>query len=160
MNRREFVNWVGTGALAASLPIAIAACQSDTASTEEATPEEVAPTGAEDTSEPATASDTEGFAAIGAVSELEAGGSLSNKSFQGEQVLVVRDPANEEALIAVNSMCTHQGCSVSWEDDVFACPCHGSSFNPDGSVASGPASQPLPTYEAKIEGNQVLVKVS
>jgi len=148
MNRREFMNWMGLGALATSLPVAIAACQSDTAD---------APADA-----PATADSTataDGFEAIGTVAELDEAGALASKNFQGTQVVVTRDPANPDAVIAVNSLCTHQGCTVDWDGGAFACPCHGSSFNPDGTVASGPAGEPLPVYEAKIEGDQVLVKV-
>jgi cytochrome b6-f complex iron-sulfur subunit len=47
---------------------------------------------------------------------------------------------------------------VEWKDTEFACPCHGSTFNPDGTVANGPATDPLSPYEAKIEGDLVLIK--
>jgi len=155
MNRREFVNWMGVGALATSLPVALAACQSDPTSDTGSAPADT------DTAVDATPRE-DGFAAVGTVAELDEAGSLSDKNFQGTQVVVVRDPANESAVIAVNSLCTHQGCSVDWDSDAtaFACPCHGSAFAPDGSVTSGPASTPLETYEAKIEADQVLVKVS
>ncbi|MDB9527307.1 Rieske (2Fe-2S) protein [Oscillatoria sp. CS-180] len=156
MNRREFMNWIGTGTLAASLPAAIAACQPDTASVPTDGP-------AEDTPEAAVEVDStprpDGFAAIGTVAELDQAGSVSDKSFQGQQVLVVRDPVDSSALIAVNSLCTHQGCSVDWAAGSFACPCHGSSFNPDGTVASGPATDALGTFEAKVEDDLVLVKI-
>jgi cytochrome b6-f complex iron-sulfur subunit len=151
MNRREFVNWMGVGALATSLPVAIAACQSDTGSTTTDAP-------ADDVSTDATPRE-DGFAAIGTVAELDAAGSLTSSNFQGTQVVVTRDPANPDALIAVDSLCTHQGCTVDWDGGVFACPCHGSSFNPDGTVATGPATEALAAYEAKVEGDQVLVKV-
>lgn len=147
MNRREFMTWIGVGALATSLPVAIAACQSDTAEAPSTPP-----------AEPAAARD-DGFAAIGTVAELDQAGFLASSNFQGTQVIVARDPANADAVIAVDSLCTHQGCTVDWEGGAFACPCHGSSFNPDGTVAAGPASSPLPVYEAKIEDDQVLVKV-
>ncbi|MGB3615086.1 MAG: ubiquinol-cytochrome c reductase iron-sulfur subunit [Elainellaceae cyanobacterium] len=153
MKRREFLNWIGVGALATSLPVAIAACQSDTASTD------TAPAG-EDTAsaEIDSTPDADGFAAIGTVAELDEG-SISSKNFQGEQVAVVR-AADAQGVVAVNSLCTHQGCSVAWDGETFACPCHGSKFSPDGSVLEGPASEPLGTYEAKIDGDRVLVKVS
>lgn len=152
MNRREFVNWMGVGALATSLPVAIAACQSDTASVPVDAP-------AAETAGAASAPREDGFAPVGTVAELDEAGYIADSNFQGAQVVVVRDPAEASNLIAVNSLCTHQGCTVDWEGGAFACPCHGSSFNPDGTVASGPASEPLASYEAKIEGDQVLVKV-
>jgi Rieske Fe-S protein len=40
--------------------------------------------------------------------------------------------------------CTHLGCRLTQAvDGLIACPCHGSKFHPDGSVASGPAARPL-----------------
>lgn len=149
MNRRKFVNLMGISALATSLPFAIAACQSDTADapTDETTAVDDAPR-------------EDGFAPLGTVAELDESGSLSSKNFQGTQVAVARDPANPEMLVVVNSLCTHQACSVDWDGSSFACPCHGSVFNADGTVATGPATEPLTVYEAKIEGDQVLVKVS
>ncbi|MEL6399843.1 MAG: Rieske 2Fe-2S domain-containing protein [Cyanobacteria bacterium J06626_4] len=151
MNRREFMNLMGIGVLATSLPVALAACQSETAAPD------VAP------EDDAVAIDStpreDGFAAIATLGELDEAGFVSDKNFQGTQLVVVRDPADDAALIAVNSLCTHQGCSVAWEEGAFACPCHGSSFNPDGTVASGPAPTALETYEAKIEDDLVLVKV-
>ncbi|MEM6434788.1 MAG: ubiquinol-cytochrome c reductase iron-sulfur subunit [Cyanobacteria bacterium P01_D01_bin.115] len=155
MKRREFINWVGAGLMATSLPVAIAAC----------TPKETAeapPAEAEAPKEAPPKLDTsireDGFAALGTVADLDTEGSLSKKSFVAGPVIVIRDPANAAGVIALNSMCTHQGCGVEWKDDTFACPCHGSTFNPDGSVANGPAAEPLGSYEAKVDGDLVLVK--
>ncbi|RZM82011.1 QcrA and Rieske domain-containing protein [Leptolyngbya iicbica] len=154
MNRRDFVNWMGVGALATSLPVALAACGSDTA---EAPADAPADNTAAAPADDAAAAD--GFESIGTVAELDEAGALASSNFQGTQVVVTRSPDNPDTLIAVDSLCTHQGCTVDWDGSAFACPCHASMFNPDGTVASGPASAPLPVYEAKIEGDQVLVKV-
>lgn len=40
--------------------------------------------------------------------------------------------------------CTHLGCHLDRiQDGLALCPCHGSRFRPDGSVAQGPAARPL-----------------
>ena len=157
MKRRDFVNWVGLGLVASSLPVAIAACQSA-----RTTPAPEATTPAESELEVDNTPREDGFAAVGTVGELDDKGFISDKDFLGTQVVVIRDPANATALLAMDSLCTHQGCSVEWDSgsNAFACPCHGSKFNTDGSVLEGPATAPLGNFAAKIEDDLVLVKVS
>ncbi|MEA5511883.1 ubiquinol-cytochrome c reductase iron-sulfur subunit [Crocosphaera sp. UHCC 0190] len=134
MNRREFINWVGVGAIASFLPVAIAACSSKTKS-----------------------SGKSEFQAVGTVTELKEKGQILNEKLPGGAVLVVE---NGTGLMAVNPTCTHGGCTVNWEADnkIFACPCHGSKFAADGQVLHGPAKDPLSTYESKLEGDQILIK--
>jgi cytochrome b6-f complex iron-sulfur subunit len=99
----------------------------------------------------------EGFAVIGSVGDLDKNGYLQTKG-----VTLVRNPTNSQQLIAVNPKCTHQGCDVKWAaaEKKYACPCHSASFDANGAVLNGPATKPLTTYQAKIVGSQVLVKVS
>lgn len=45
---------------------------------------------------------------------------------------------------AFSTRCTHLGCRIGRADDgQLVCPCHGSRFHADGTVAVGPASTPL-----------------
>jgi len=45
---------------------------------------------------------------------------------------------------AVN--CPHMGCRLVWNryDKRWECPCHGSSFEFNGKISSGPAQQSIP----------------
>lgn len=47
---------------------------------------------------------------------------------------------------AMSGVCTHLGCTVNRDSDGFRCPCHGSVFDEDGQVLSGPAPRPLDCY--------------
>ncbi|WP_123028592.1 Rieske (2Fe-2S) protein [Mycolicibacterium stellerae] len=55
-----------------------------------------------------------------------------------------------------SAICTHAGCTVA--EVVGAsinCPCHGSSFNLDGSVANGPANRPLDAKDIVVQGDSI-----
>lgn len=154
MNRRTFLTWVGVGWVASSLPVAIAAC-SNTIESKSA--------GDAPTETASSTSRTDGFQSVGTISQLESNvGQILDKEFNPGPVLVVRNPASPNTPSAVNPTCTHRGCTVGWqaEENAFVCPCHGSKFGIDGEVSNGPATQPLSTYEVKVEEDLVLVKVS
>jgi menaquinol-cytochrome c reductase iron-sulfur subunit len=56
--------------------------------------------------------------------------------------------------------CTHLGCPVNWlaAPEIFLCPCHGSVFNGNGTVAGGPAPRPLFTYPVRVQSGRVQIK--
>lgn len=62
--------------------------------------------------------------------------------------------------VALSSTCTHQGCTVGYsvQNNNFPCPCHGSVFNSNGSVANGPATQPLKQYTVTKNENVLTIK--
>ncbi len=151
MKRRELMNFVGLGFIAASLPVAIAACTP--------TAKDASAPDSGSTAE-ATTVNADGFAVLGTVADLDAKGSLSSDDVAGVPVVAIRDPANADSVVAFNAKCTHAGCAVAWADSEFVCPCHGSKFSETGEATNGPATKPLATYEAKIEGDNVLIKAA
>ncbi len=64
-----------------------------------------------------------------------------------ERVAVYRD--DDGTLHAVSPVCTHLGCTVTWNtaETTWDCPCHGSRFTCDGQVIQGPAVKDLEARE-------------
>jgi Rieske Fe-S protein len=61
-------------------------------------------------------------------------------------------------LIALSSICTHMGCKVKEQQDTsYHCPCHGSSYDPDGKVTHGPAIHDLPRLPTSVDANGHLI---
>lgn len=67
-----------------------------------------------------------------------------------ESVVVSRTA--EGGVRAYSARCTHLGCRIDRViGDQAVCPCHGSRYRADGSVATGPATRPL--RPLKVEPN-------
>ena len=62
-------------------------------------------------------------------------------------------------VYAMTAVCTHLGCITRFlsDENVIACPCHGSRFDIEGNVVHGPAPRPLPWIEIKPDGSGNLV---
>jgi Rieske Fe-S protein len=79
-------------------------------------------------------------------------------SFRDEGFFLVR---KGDKLVALSSYCTHRKCKLEAESDrSFNCPCHGSTFDPNGKVTEGPAKRDLPTLPSFTnEAGELLVRV-
>jgi Rieske Fe-S protein len=92
-----------------------------------------------------------GGAAVGAVADVAVGGGL----IVADQQLVVTQPSEGE-FRGFDSTCTHLSCQVSGISDTIDCSCHGSRFSlEDGSVVSGPATEPLAEKAITVEGGTI-----
>jgi Rieske Fe-S protein len=79
----------------------------------------------------------------------------SGKIFASQGVVVTQPTAG--TFKGFSAICTHQGCPVTSVDGgTINCTCHGSRFSiSDGSVQNGPATQPLPAKDVKVDGDSI-----
>ncbi len=71
--------------------------------------------------------------------------------------IVVTQPSTGE-FKGFSAICTHAGCTVNKvADGTIDCPCHGSKFNLDGSVANGPAAKPLEPAAVTVQGDSIVL---
>lgn len=64
-----------------------------------------------------------------------------------------------DEVYAIGDRCSHEEASLA-EGDLFdyeiECPLHGSAFDVrDGAVLTLPATQPVPSYEVVVEGDDI-----
>jgi nitrite reductase/ring-hydroxylating ferredoxin subunit/uncharacterized membrane protein len=87
-------------------------------------------------------------------------GRLVGASTDGVAVVLVR---HGETVHALADRCSHRGCPLhegKLVGDAIVCPCHGSAFNLDGSVAHGPATSPQRRFDVRVRAGKVEVKAA
>jgi nitrite reductase/ring-hydroxylating ferredoxin subunit len=66
-------------------------------------------------------------------------------------------------LFAFGDVCTHAHCSLAegdLEGTTVTCPCHGSQFDvTSGEVRNPPATEPVPVYQVRVEGDSIQVQM-
>ncbi len=74
-----------------------------------------------------------------------------------EPILLLRQ--SDGSFQAIGAQCTHLGCTVQPGTHFLICPCHGSTFDLEGSVVRGPAQRPLKRYrvETRPGGIEIVV---
>jgi 3-phenylpropionate/trans-cinnamate dioxygenase ferredoxin subunit len=98
------------------------------------------------------------FVALGQAEDLEEGG-MGAFDVQGTTIAVANVAG---AFHAFDDTCTHQQCSLAegdLEGSTVICPCHGSEFDVEsGAVLRGPATEPVATYEVRLEDGNLEIK--
>jgi 3-phenylpropionate/trans-cinnamate dioxygenase ferredoxin subunit len=91
-----------------------------------------------------------------------AAGTAARFDVDGHRLCVVNI---EGTFYVIGDECSHEDYSLSegdvWEDErEIECPKHGSMFSlVSGEARSLPATQPVPVYDVRIDGTDVIVSV-
>jgi len=80
----------------------------------------------------------------------------------GSQVVngVIIVSTGTSTYVAFSSICTHQGCVVSYYKayNEFICPCHGGTYDINGNVVAGPPPSALTKYTVTLTGTSLTIK--
>ena len=89
--------------------------------------------------------------ALDKAEKLKSVGGFVVLKIQNKEILFIRD--SEDKVRAVNPVCSHRKCLVTYspENKRIVCPCHGSNYDLDGSVLKGPSEKPLQVFEAELD---------
>ncbi|ABG03066.1 Twin-arginine translocation pathway signal [Rubrobacter xylanophilus DSM 9941] len=95
-----------------------------------------------------------GEGAIVAASEVPRGEAFQFRD-AGRPAVLVHLESGE--FVAYSAVCTHQQCTVAYQDGRLACPCHGSVFDPakGAEVVAGPAPRPLREIPVRLRDGRV-----
>ncbi len=96
-----------------------------------------------------------GGQAIARTSEVAPGSALKFKN-SGQPAVLVHLQSGD--FVAYSAVCTHQQCTVAYENGQLVCPCHGSIFDAENGaeVVNGPAQRPLPEIPVEVKGREVV----
>ena len=90
---------------------------------------------------------------LGPAADVPVGGGTVYETL--EVVVTQPEAGRFEGLSAV---CTHTGCIVDKvADGLIQCPCHGSRYRLDGTVANGPAPRALPARPVTVVDGSIVL---
>lgn len=75
-----------------------------------------------------------------------------------DTALLVAQP-EDGVFVAHSARCPHEGCRVAPEGGELRCPCHGSTFELDGTLVRGPAKTGLTPVPLRIEGEFLVAEL-
>lgn len=83
-------------------------------------------------------------------------GTVGGYAYSGN-IIIIR--SGDDSYLAFSKICTHQGCTVTYNasENELPCPCHGSVFSTTGAVLNGPASSGLKKYSVTKEGDALKI---
>ncbi len=85
---------------------------------------------------------------------------VDTKYQQSQRIWVCRGAQGVYVILAI---CTHLGCTPDWlaTENLFKCPCHGSTYDSEGRNFAGPAPRPMARchVELNAEGKIVVDKL-
>ena len=97
----------------------------------------------------------DGFVTVAKVGEIPEGG-VKVVRLEDQSVAVFHVGG---AYYALEDVCTHDGGPLAegtLDGDVIECPRHGARFDVrTGAVLCLPATTPVPTYEVRVEGDEI-----
>jgi len=99
------------------------------------------------------------FETVASLADLAEGTLLQRVRSSGDAVCLVRF---QNQISALSDICTHQHFSMSLgdvlHDGTLQCAWHGARYDcRTGEVKQAPAASPLPVFEVRLEGEQILV---
>ena len=151
LHRRTFA---GVATIGLGLPV-LAACSGDDGgevATDPNTPDGSSSSATSTPTASPTDSASEPADAFAQTFDIEVGGG----TIYPDEQIVITQPSQGQ-FKCFTAVCTHQGCIVSGvSDGNINCACHGSAFSiADGSVVTGPATQPLAEEAIDVQGDAI-----
>ena len=105
-------------------------------------------------------SETQGWTKVAELDEIPQDGVLGIETDDETPIALVR---TEGEVYAMRDECSHAEVRLSEgevEDGTIECWLHGSCFDlKSGAPLNPPATKPVPTYDVKIDGDDVLVSL-
>jgi len=102
---------------------------------------------------------TVGFIKVASTNDLKPG-EMKGIEVQGKEICLTNVNGS---FYAIGNRCTHAGCMLTdgtLNGSNIKCSCHFSVFNVQtGAIVKGPAAEPEPSYQVKLENDQVLINV-